>query len=62
MTFLKTILGYLDVNDKSEILESEVQRITEQVANRNTEHEKLAEFKVILQNTIEDLVRKKQRC
>ena len=27
-------------------LESEVQRLTEQVANRNTEHEKLAEFKV----------------
>ena len=42
-------------------LESEVQRITEQVANRNTEHEKLAEFKVILQNTIDKLVRKKDR-
>ena len=36
-------------------LESEVQRLTEQVANRNTEHEKLAEFKVTLQNTIENL-------
>ena len=36
-------------------LESEIQRLTQQVANRNTEHEKLAEFKVTLQNTIEDL-------
>jgi len=36
-------------------LESEVQRLTEQVANRNTEHEKLAEFKVTLQDTIENL-------
>ena len=43
-------------------LESEVQRITEQVANRNTEHEKLAEFKVILQNTIDKLSEKGQRC
>ena len=40
-------------------LESEVQRITEQVANRNTEHEKLAEFKVILQNTIDNLSEKR---
>ena len=40
-------------------LESEVQRITEQVANRNTEHEKLAEFKVILQNTIDGLSEKR---
>ena len=40
-------------------LESEVQRITEQVANRNTEHEKLAEFKVILQNTIDSLSEKR---
>ena len=36
-------------------LESEIQRLTQQVANRNTEHEKLAEFKVTLQNAIEDL-------
>jgi len=36
-------------------LESEVQRLTEQVANRNTENEKLAEFKVTLQDTIENL-------
>ena len=36
-------------------LESEIQRLTQQVANRNTEHEKLAEFKVTLQNTIENL-------
>ena len=40
-------------------LESEVQRIAEQVANRNTEHEKLAEFKVILQNTIDSLSEKR---
>ena len=40
-------------------LESEIQRITEQLANRNTEHEKLAEFKVILQNTIDSLSEKR---
>jgi DNA repair exonuclease SbcCD ATPase subunit len=40
-------------------LESEVQRLTEQVANRNTEHEKLAEFKVTLQDTIENLSNKR---
>ena len=36
-------------------LEEEVQRITEQFKNRNTEHEKLVEFKENLQNTIENL-------
>jgi len=41
-------------------LEDEVQRITEQFKNRNTEHEKLAEFKENLQQTIEDLSEKKE--
>ena len=36
-------------------LEDEVQTITERIKNRNTEHEKLAEFKENLQNTIENL-------
>jgi len=41
-------------------LEEEVQRITEQFKNRNTEHEKLAEFKENLQNTIENLSSKRE--
>ena len=36
-------------------LEEEVQRITKQFKNRNTEHEKLTEFKENLKKTIEDL-------
>jgi len=36
-------------------LEEEVQRITKQFKNRNTEHEKLTEFKENFQQTIEDL-------
>ena len=36
-------------------LEDEVQTITERIKNRNTEHEKLAEFKENLQKTINDL-------
>ena len=41
-------------------LEEEVQRITNQLKNRNTEHEKLAEFKENLQNTIENLSARKE--
>ena len=41
-------------------LESEIQTITNQLENRNTEHEKLEEFKEILQNTFEDLSKKKE--
>ena len=41
-------------------LESEIQRITEQLANRNTEHEKLATFRENLQTTYEDLISKKE--
>ena len=40
-------------------LEDEVQTITEQLKNRNTEHEKLAEFKENLNNTTEELATKK---
>jgi len=42
-------------------LESEIQRITDQLANRNTEHEKLAQLKESLQQTIEDLETKKEQ-
>jgi DNA repair exonuclease SbcCD ATPase subunit len=42
-------------------LEHEIQTIAENLANRNTEHEKLEEFKENLQKTIEDLSDKKQK-
>jgi DNA repair exonuclease SbcCD ATPase subunit len=42
-------------------LESEVQIITEQLKNRNSEHEKLEEFRLNLQNTFEDLSKKKEQ-
>jgi len=42
-------------------LESEVQTITEQLKNRNTEHEKLEEFRDNLQKTFEDLSDKKEQ-
>jgi DNA repair exonuclease SbcCD ATPase subunit len=41
-------------------LESEIQRLTDQLANRNTEHDKLAEFKENLQKTIEELATKRE--
>ena len=41
-------------------LESEVQTITEQLKNRNIEHEKLAEFKETLEKTTEDLALRKE--
>ena len=41
-------------------LENEVQTITEQLKNRNTEHEKLAEFKTNLKKTEEELATKKE--
>ncbi len=41
-------------------LESEVQRLTDQLADRNTEHDKLAEFKINLQKTLEDLASKRE--
>ena len=41
-------------------LESEIQTITNQLENRNSEHEKLEEFRENLQKTIEDLSDKKQ--
>jgi DNA repair exonuclease SbcCD ATPase subunit len=40
-------------------LESEIQRITEQLANRNSEHEKLESFKDNLKTTYDDLASKK---
>ena len=41
-------------------LESEIQTITDKLANRNTEHEKLTEFKENLEKTIEDLSTRKE--
>ncbi len=41
-------------------LENEVQTITQNLANRNTEHEKLEEFQTNLQKTFEDLSKKKE--
>jgi DNA repair exonuclease SbcCD ATPase subunit len=41
-------------------LENEVQTITKNLANRNTEHEKLEEFKDNLQSTFENLSKKKE--
>ena len=40
-------------------LESEIQRLTDQLANRNTEHEKLEEFKENLQSIFTELANKK---
>lgn len=42
-------------------LETEIQTITENLANRNTEHDKLEEFRNNLQKTFEDLSDKKQQ-
>ena len=41
-------------------LESEIQRLTDQLANRNTEHDKLTEFRTNLQETFEELGTKRQ--
>ena len=41
-------------------LESEIQRITDQLANRNTEHDKLAELKETLKTTYDKLAEKKE--
>ena len=41
-------------------LESEIQTITQNLANRNTEHEKLEEFQTNLQKTFEDLSKRKE--
>ena len=41
-------------------MESEIQRFTEQLANRNIEHEKLAELEKGLQDTIEELASKRE--
>ena len=42
-------------------LEHEIQTITSQVANRNTEHEKLEEFRDNLQDTFENISEKKEK-
>ena len=51
----------ISVNQKQiRQLEEEVQTITEQLKNRNTEHDKLVEFKTNLKKTEEDLATKKE--
>ena len=51
----------ISVNQKQiRDFEEEVQTITTQLKNRNTEHEKLAEFKTNFKNTTEDIATKKQ--
>ena len=42
-----------------ENLESEIQRITDNLANRNTEHEKLTTFKDNLKTTYDELAQRK---
>ena len=42
-------------------LEHEIQTITSQIANRNTEHEKLEEFRDNLQDTFENISEKKEK-
>ena len=42
-------------------LEHEIQTITSQIANRNTEHEKLEEFRNNLQDTFETISEKKEK-
>jgi DNA repair exonuclease SbcCD ATPase subunit len=42
-------------------LEHEIQTITSQVANRNTEHEKLEEFRDNLQDTLENISERKEK-
>ena len=46
---------------QSRDLESEIQRITEQLENRNTEHEKLTEFQHKLQETYEEVTQQKEQ-
>ena len=41
-------------------LESEIQKLTDQLADRNIEHDKLAEFKENLHKTIEELANKRE--
>jgi hypothetical protein len=45
----------MDCVDKSEILNKEIQVLTENLANRNSEHEKLEEFKDNLKTTYDEL-------
>ena len=52
----RIILNQRQIRD----LENEIQTIAENLANRNTEHEKLDEFKTNLHKTIEDLADNKQ--
>jgi len=52
----RIILNQRQIRD----LEHEIQTLTENLANRNSEHEKLEEFRENLQKTIEDLSDRKQ--
>ena len=60
MKFLKTTLRSLSYQKQIRELESEIQTITNQLENRNSEHEKLTEFDQKLKETYESLGEKKQ--
>ena len=49
------------IRDRIRDLEQEIQRLTSQLANRNTENEKLEEFRTNLQKTYENLAEKKEQ-
>ena len=60
MRLLQTILRLLGCQRQVKTLESEIQRLTSQLADRNTEHSKLEEFRENLQSTYEELAGKRE--
>ena len=59
MAFLKTILRSLDINDSNRIWNRKYKLLTDQLANRNTEHEKLTTFKEKVSTTYDELSSRK---
>ena len=59
MAFLKTTLLSLTAKSNKENLKNEIQTLTNQLENRNTEHEKLEKFKSTLQETYESQATKR---
>ena len=49
-----------DIQKQIRIIESEIQTLSSQVANKNTEHEKLEEFRESLQDTYSNLAERKE--
>jgi len=60
MRLLQTILRSLVAKRQVKTLESEIQRLTSQLADRNTEHSKLEEFRENLQSTYEELAERRE--